>query len=98
MPSQPIPFDNMDERTASHTDEQAERAALAALGVLEQPELGEFELHLASCQHCQTILAQDRQTVARLSAVAPEMEPAGDFKDRLLRRAREEMTRAPAGD
>lgn len=86
-------WEHMEHGAGEHTDEQAELAGLFALGVLDGAELRSYELHLAACPRCQTILAEDRLTVARLSNAAPELEPSAGFKERLLRRAEDELAR-----
>jgi anti-sigma-K factor RskA len=74
-----------------HTDEFEQLAGLFALHVLDGDELARFEGHSAQCERCRLVMRLDGETLARLSLVAPAMDPSPDFKARLMRRAAEEL-------
>jgi len=73
------------------TEEIAERAALYALGALEEPEARAFEEHLAEgCATCCEEL-QDFEAVAALIGLsAPEATPSPLVRERLLDSVRQE--------
>src|ERR1700674_1972094 len=74
-----------------HTDEFEQLAGLSALGVLEGDERARFEAHAAECERCRLMVRLDVETLARVSLLAPAMDPSPDFKARLMRRAAEEL-------
>jgi anti-sigma-K factor RskA len=74
-----------------HTQEFEQLAGLSALHVLEGDELARFERHAAQCEICQVMVRLDREALAQVSLVAPEMDPSPDFKARLMRRAAQEL-------
>jgi anti-sigma-K factor RskA len=74
-----------------HTDEFEQLAGLYALHLLEGDELARFEGHSAECERCRLMVRVDRETLARVSLLAPAMDPSPDFKTRLMRRAAEEL-------
>src|SRR5579872_3158235 len=82
MPSTPVD---------DHTEEFEQLAGLSALDVLEGDELARFEQHAAQCERCRVMARLDREALAR---IAPEMDPSPDFKQRLLDRARRELSQA----
>ena len=82
---------------AGHSPDFEELAGLAALRVLEGDELSSFEQHAAGCARCRSILDRDRQTLARLSLAAPEMDPSPGLKERLLQRAAAELAAQAPG-
>ncbi len=77
-----------------HTQEFEELAGLSALQVLEGEELERFERHAALCERCQVMVRLDREALAHVSLVAPEMDPSPHFKARLMQRAAQELTAA----
>src|SRR4051812_12974863 len=79
-----------------HTEEFEELAGLSALHALEGNELERFERHAATCERCRVMVRLDREALASLSLVAPEMEPSPDFKARLMRRAAQELVERQA--
>jgi anti-sigma-K factor RskA len=79
-----------------HSDEFEQLAGLFALHVLEGDELVRFEGHSAQCERCRLMVRLDGETLARLSLVAPAMDPSPDFKARLMRRAAEELAASQA--
>jgi anti-sigma-K factor RskA len=76
---------------ANHTEEFEQLAGLYALRVLEGEELARFEQHRQSCKRCELTVRLDREALQRLTLAAPEMDPSADFKQRLLRRAAQEL-------
>jgi len=78
-------------RVDEHTDEFEQLAGLSGLGVLEGDELARFEAHAAQCERCRVIVRLDQETLARLSLLAPAMDPSPDFKARLMQRAAQEL-------
>jgi anti-sigma-K factor RskA len=79
-----------------HTDEFEQLAGLSSLGVLESDELARFEAHAAQCERCRLMVRLDQETLARLSLLAPAMDPSPDFKERLMRRAAAELAASAA--
>ncbi|HET6317043.1 MAG TPA: anti-sigma factor, partial [Chloroflexota bacterium] len=79
---------------ADHSEEFEQLAGLAALRALEGDELARFEQHAQHCERCRLIVRTDRETLARLSLAAPEMEPSPGFKSRLMARAAAELAQA----
>ncbi|MGI9148401.1 MAG: anti-sigma factor [Chloroflexota bacterium] len=85
--------------TDEHTHEFEQGAGLYALGALQGDELGQFEAHSADCERCRLMVRLDRETLARVALAAPSMDPSPDFKERLMRRAAQELaTPAALGD
>ncbi len=80
-----------------HGEEHEEAAGLYVLGLLEEPEAGDFERHLAVCGRCSELVRQDRDTLGRLAVAAPERDASPGLKARLLDRAAAEL-RAQARD
>jgi anti-sigma-K factor RskA len=82
-----------------HTEEFEQLAGLYALRILDRDELVRFEGHSAECARCRLMVRLDHETLARVSLMAPAMDPSPDFKARLMRRAAEELaaSTAPAG-
>ena len=78
---------------SQHSSDHEALVALLALGVLGEGAQRSFTPHLLGCNRCQAIFAQDRQTVAWLSALTPEVEPSVGFEQRLLQRAAEAVRR-----
>ncbi len=74
-----------------HTHEFEQVAGLYALGALEGDELEQFEAHLATCEQCRLMVRLDLETLAGVSLAAPAMDPSPDFKERLMRRATQEL-------
>jgi anti-sigma factor ChrR (cupin superfamily) len=72
----------------SHTtvdEEAAGRAALYALGALEDEEARDFEEHVASgCEQCAAELREFEDVVADLGLAAPEAAPPAGVRARLL--------------
>jgi anti-sigma-K factor RskA len=81
---------------ADHSEEFEQLAGLSALRVLEGVEELRFEEHARLCERCRVIVRLDRETLAKLSLAAPEMEPSADFKQRLMSRAAAELAQARA--
>jgi anti-sigma-K factor RskA len=79
-----------------HTEEFEQLAGLFALEVLEGDELVRFEGHSAACERCQLMVRLDRETLARVSLLAPPMDPSPDFKARLMQRAAAELEQKAA--
>ncbi|MDQ6670518.1 MAG: anti-sigma factor [Chloroflexota bacterium] len=79
-----------------HTDEFEQLAGLSALGVLEGDELALFEAHTTRCERCRLMVRLDREALARVSLAAPAMDPSPDFKERLMRRAADELAASAA--
>jgi anti-sigma-K factor RskA len=77
-----------------HTDEFEQLAALAALGALEGEERARYQQHAAQCERCQVMVRLDREALAALALVAPEMDASPGFKERLMRRAAQELTQS----
>jgi anti-sigma-K factor RskA len=77
-----------------HTQEFEELAGLSALRVLDGEELERFQHHAAHCERCQVMMRLDREALAHVSLVAPEMDPSPDFKARLMQRAAQELADA----
>ena len=77
-----------------HSQEFEQLAGLSALDVLEGAELERFERHSVQCERCQVMLRLDREALAHVSLVAPEMDPSPDFKARLMQRAAQELVAA----
>jgi anti-sigma-K factor RskA len=76
---------------ALHSPADEELAALYALHLLEGQELADFANHLTRCARCKGIVEQDRRVLAVLDAAAPEMDTSPDLRERLLRRAAQEL-------
>src|SRR5204863_4847076 len=58
---------------------------LYALGVLEEPDRAELREHLArNCDVCTAEVRRAATRVAAFSALAPDAEPAGDLRQRVL--------------
>src|SRR4029077_21041143 len=74
-----------------HSEEFDQLAGLHALRALEGDELDRFEVQSAECERCQLMVRLDREALARVALLAPAMDPSPDFKDRLMRRAAEEL-------
>jgi anti-sigma-K factor RskA len=70
-----------------HTQDAEGQAGLYAFGILDGAELARFERHLAGCGRCAEVVDGDQAIVSTLSLTAPEVEPAPDFKDRLMAKA-----------
>jgi anti-sigma-K factor RskA len=83
---------------ADHSEEFEQLAGLSALRVLEGDEELRFEQHARLCERCRLIVRLDRETLAKLSLAAPEMEPSADFKQRLMARAAAELAQARAAE
>ena len=77
-----------------HTQEFEELAGLSALHVLDGEERERFDRHAAHCERCQVMLRLDREALAHVSLLAPDMDPSPDFKARLMRRAAQELAAA----
>ena len=78
-----------------HTEEFEQLASLSALDALDGEDRDRFERHAADCARCRRMVRLDREAVAGLSLVAPEMDPSPDFKARLMQRAAEELAARP---
>jgi anti-sigma-K factor RskA len=59
-------------------------AAAYALHALPDDEVQAFEEHLAACARCRDELALLREAVAALPAVAPQLAPAPELKQRVM--------------
>jgi hypothetical protein len=90
MPHEPEP-------SPTHSPETEELAALYALGALAGQELLAFRQHLASCLGCQQLVDRDLETLAGLSAAAPEADASLGFHERLQARAAREIASRPSG-
>ena len=78
-------------RQRTHSADDEALAALYALEVLGGAERREFERHLGECAVCREIYTQDRDTLAQLLLASHEMAPSPGFRERLLRRADQEL-------
>jgi anti-sigma-K factor RskA len=78
-----------------HTEEFEQLAGLSALDALDGEDRARFERHAADCARCRRMERLDREAVAGLSLVAPEIDPSPDFKARLMQRAAEELAARP---
>jgi anti-sigma-K factor RskA len=78
-----------------HTTDAESLAGLYAFGALDGADLARFERHLAVCGRCAEVVDGDLAIVSALSLTAPEVEPAPDFKERLLARAAAEVAAEP---
>lgn len=85
----------------SHTtvdEEAAGRAALYALGALEENEAREFEEHLAAgCAACEAELREFRTVAGDLGLAAPEAEPPAGVRARLLAHVSEDKGGGESG-
>jgi anti-sigma-K factor RskA len=77
----------------THSAESEQLAALYALGALEGSEQLAFRQHLAACLGCQQLVDRDLETLARLSAAAPEADARPGFREQLRARAARELER-----
>jgi len=75
----------------SHAADDEALAALSVLGLLSGTERHHFERHLAVCARCRLVVSEDRETIARLELASREMEPSPGLRERLLRRAAQEL-------
>jgi predicted ChrR family anti-sigma factor len=86
----------MNYHSAAEEDE-SERAALYALGALNQHEARAFEEHLAEgCEGCEAIHREFQQTVGALAFSVPEEAPSPGVRAELLSLLSEERRDAPA--
>ncbi|MBI3681513.1 MAG: cupin domain-containing protein [Acidobacteria bacterium] len=73
-------------------EELTERAALYAIGQIDEPGAAAFEEHLREgCEQCEADLRSLRETAARLAFDAPPTAPAAALRERVLA-----ITRPPA--
>ena len=66
-----------------------EFAAPYALGALSGDEQATFEAHLATCATCRAELQALREVTGLLAHAAPDANPPGGLRDRILREARQ---------
>lgn len=78
-------------------DALCERAALYALGALNQHEARAFEEHMAEgCEVCEAELRPFEAVAAILGLAAPEIDPPPGAREKLLARLAEDATPPPA--
>src|SRR5262249_24055045 len=79
----------------NHSDPFRELVEGYALGALDPEERTAFEAHLArGCAACTRALEESRWLVSQLAYLAPEAEPSGLLRGRLVETVRFEATRA----
>ena len=67
-----------------------QEAAAYALGALDEPEAEDFRRHLETCAVCRDELATFELVVNALPMAAPQHEPPGGLKRRVMRKVRAE--------
>ena len=78
----------------NHTDPFRELVESYALGALDPEERASLEEHLAGgCADCAQALEESRWLVSQLAYLAPEAEPSGMLRGRLIETVRFEAAR-----
>lgn len=73
----------------AHNEQHEELAALQALGIPLGSEAAEFARHLAECDVCAALVAEDRLAATSLAVDVPAVRPRPEIRERILREIRE---------
>lgn len=68
----------------AHNERFEELAALQALGIPLEAEAAEFARHLAECDVCAALVAEDRLAATALAVSAPPVRPRPEVRARIL--------------
>jgi anti-sigma factor ChrR (cupin superfamily) len=77
----------MNERRHMQPCDRTTQASLYALGLLEPPEAGEFELHLRSCATCEAEVRLSGGLAVELAEFMPVSDPPAYLRARVLSEA-----------
>ena len=75
-----------------HSEAFEELAAGAALGALSESDRALFETHLATCRHCQELLARYGSVAADLPEALPQIDASPQLRRRVIEAARTDLT------
>lgn len=80
-----------------HSERFEELAASSALGVPLGDDAAAFARHLAECETCRILVAENREAAALLGGSIPAVAPRPEVKRRLLASLSEPGARVPSG-
>ncbi len=80
------------------TQEVRDRAALYALGGMQDADLPSFEQHLEACEPCRNEVSELRPVAEGLALAAPEADPPPGLRERVLARVRKPFTLLPEAE